>query len=106
MVGCRHGSYSNFSFVAAVFSNTGILGGVLYFGFVAQILLRKKTSSSNREYSILLRGVRYAYIPGFIVAILVGTTADFGSYNAALYGLALAFVSIPNENKLTEATIH
>lgn len=105
-LGVGMGATRTSSFVAAVFSNTGILGGVLYFGFVAQILLRKKTSSSNREYSILLRGVRYAYIPGFIVAILVGTTADFGSYNAALYGLALAFVSIPNENKLTEATIH
>ncbi|WP_198341818.1 hypothetical protein [Oceanisphaera avium] len=107
-LGVGMGATRTSSFIAAVFSNVGILGGVLYFGFVAQILLRKKTLSTDKKYSILLRGVRYAYIPSFIVAILVGTTADFGSYNAILYGLALALVSIPDkkENAVRENIYH
>lgn len=98
-LGVGMGATRTSSFIAAVFSNTGIIGGALYFGFVAQILLRKKTLSNSKEYDVLLRGVRYAYIPSFIVSILVGTTADFGSLNAVLYAMALALVSIPNKRE-------
>ena len=40
----------------------------------------------------MLSGVRYAYMPTFIVGLLSATTPDFGSFNAFLYGAALAVV--------------
>lgn len=94
-LGVGMGATRTSNFAAAIFSNTGVLGGILYFGFVAQILLRKNPALNKKENVIMLRGVRYAYIPTFIVDMLVGTTADFGGYNAFLYAMALALVYKP-----------
>lgn len=80
------------NFAAAIFSNTGIIGGLLYFAFVLQTLRRKLTSASDWASRAMLTGVRYAYIPPFVTGLLAGTTPDFGTYNAFLYGLALALV--------------
>lgn len=80
------------NFAAAVFSNTGVIGGLLYFGFVLQSLRRQPASVSDSGCRTMLHGVRYAYVPIFLVSLLAGTTTDFGTYNAFLYGLALAVV--------------
>ncbi|TBW08928.1 hypothetical protein E0E52_05600 [Azotobacter chroococcum] len=78
------------NFAAAVFSNTGVAGGMLYFAFVLQTLLSRLPAGSDGLSRAMLRGVHLAYIPAFVVGLLAGTTADFGSYNAFLYGASLA----------------
>ena len=80
------------NFAAAVFSNTGLIGGLLYFAFVVQTLRRKAPAGGSGVSRAMLSGVRYAYMPTFIVGLLSATTPDFGSFNAFLYGAALAVV--------------
>lgn len=89
-LGVGVGSSRTSNFVAAVFSNTGVLGGVLFFAFVAQVLLRRLPRDADRLSRSLMVGVRCCFLPAFIVALLAGTTADFGSTNAFLFGMALA----------------
>ncbi len=83
------------NFAAAVFSNTGLLGGLLYFAFVLQTLRRQLPDTSPASQRALLHGVRYAWWPTFVVSLLAGTTANFGTDNAFLYGLALAVLLKP-----------
>ncbi|WP_089170187.1 hypothetical protein [Azotobacter chroococcum] len=92
-LGVGIGSTRTSNFAAAIFSNTGVIGGLLYFAFVLQILLRKLPSAIDGVDNAMLNGVRYAYIPPFVVGLLAGTTADFGTHNAFLYGIALAVVA-------------
>jgi hypothetical protein len=74
-----------------VISNSGLIGGLLYFGFVWQSMTRRLPQGPERANSqAILNGVRYAYIPTFIVSLLIGTTPDFNNYNAFLYATALA----------------
>ncbi|MFC0666440.1 hypothetical protein ACFSKY_03175 [Azotobacter chroococcum] len=89
-LGVGIGSTRTSNFAAAVFSNTGVIGGLLYFAFVLQTLLSRLPSSADGVSRAMLRGVHLAYIPAFIIGLLAGTTADFGSYNAFLYGVSLA----------------
>ena len=38
----------------------------------------------------LLSAVRWSYLPAFFTSLTIGTTPDFGVFNAFLYGLAVA----------------
>ncbi len=91
-LGVGIGATRTSNFAAAVFSNTGLIGGLLYFGFVLQTVRRKLSPGADPASQVMLGAVRYAFIPSFIVALLTATTPDFGSYNAFLFGIALAVV--------------
>ncbi|PTQ70653.1 hypothetical protein [Pseudomonas sp. GV071] len=78
--------------LVAILSNTGVLGGVLYFAFALQTLMRKLPVHASGLSRALMTGCRYSYIPAFIVGLLTSTTPDFGSFNSFLYGLALAVI--------------
>lgn len=95
-LGVGMGSTRTSNVAAAIFSNTGVLGGTLYFLFVARLLLSRSPAQSSPVGRKLLLGAKYAYFPSFIVALLAGTTADFGSANAFLYGLLLATAATPS----------
>ena len=89
-LGVGVGSTRTSNFAAAVFSNTGVIGGVLFFSFVAQVLLRRLPSSADNLSRSILVGVRCCFLPAFIVALLAGISSDFGSTNAFLFSMALA----------------
>lgn len=89
-LGVGVGSTRTSNFATAVFSNTGVLGGLLFFGFVALTLLRRLPGSADSLSRSILGGVRCCFLPAFIVALLAGTSADFGSTNAFLFAMALA----------------
>lgn len=89
-MGVGLGSTRTSNFAAAVFSNTGLIGGGLYFFFVYQTLRRRLSYRADGVNVAMMRGIRFAYVPVFIVALLAATTPDFGSYNAWLFGTALA----------------
>lgn len=76
------------SSVVAVFSSTGILGGLLFHAFLLQCLLRRPPSHPA-DAGRLLSGFRFAIIPPFAVSLMVGD-ADFGGIMAFSLGLASA----------------
>ncbi|GAB3371466.1 hypothetical protein [Azotobacter armeniacus] len=98
-LGVGVGSTRTSNFAAAIFSNTGVIGGLLYFALVLQSFRRKLPSGSDRVSRAMINGVRFAFIPAFTVGLLVATTPDFGSYNAFLYGVALA-VALKSTKKM------
>jgi hypothetical protein len=75
--------------IVAVFSNSGVVGGLLYYGFMLQTFLRR-ARPGDATGAAMLDAVRFYMPPVLIMATLVGTSADFGIMNAAIYALAAA----------------
>ncbi len=73
----------------AMASNVGIVGAIFYFGFVVQSFLRR-AAPDDKEGEVLVSGFRYAFVPSFVVGLLIGTTPNFGSLGAFRYGLLTA----------------
>ena len=86
--GCGLGGTRASNKVVAVFSNTGLIGGVLFYGFVLQTLLRRP--SRNDFDTALMHAIRWSFPPIFLCDYLAGTTPDFGLGNAWMYGIAAA----------------
>ncbi|MFT4269022.1 MAG: hypothetical protein QM586_17695 [Xenophilus sp.] len=77
------------NFAVALASNTGLAAACLYFAFAAQSLLRRAPVCDGQGQALVL-GVRWAYAAPFVTSLMVGTTPDFGLFNAFLYGLPAA----------------
>ncbi|WP_337184507.1 hypothetical protein [Shinella sp.] len=75
--------------IVAVFSNSGVVGGLLYYGFMLQTFLRR-ARPGDATGAAILNAVRFYMPPVLIMATLVGTSADFGIMNACIYALAAA----------------
>lgn len=91
-IGVGMGSTRPSNALIAVVSSTGVLGALLYYGFVLQSLLRR-APDGNVQGELIISAVRWSFLPIFSVGLLVGTTADFGMFSAFQYGL-LAAVSL------------
>jgi hypothetical protein len=78
------------NFAVALTSNAGILGAVFYFLFVLQCLLVRRAPESDAQGGALLSAVRWSYLPALLASLTIGTTPDFGVYNAFLYGFSVA----------------
>lgn len=78
----------------AIISNVGVIGAAFYAAFVVQSI-RRRAWRGNVEAELVLSGVRWALWPGFVVGLLVGTVADFGTFVAFLFGLACAAAEPP-----------
>jgi hypothetical protein len=78
------------NFAVALASNAGWLGAAFYFLFVLQILLIRRAAPGDAEGHALLSAVRWSYLPPFFTSLMIGTTPDFGLFNAFLYGFATA----------------
>ena len=78
------------NFVVALSSNAGFLGAAFYFMFVVQCLLFRKAAQGDSQGVALLSACRWSYLPAFCAILTVGTTPDFGLFNAFLYGFAVA----------------
>lgn len=87
-LGVGLGSTRASSSLVAIFSNTGILGGLLYYGFVLQTMLRK-ASHLNWEGQVIVSAFRFSFIPPFVVGMMVGGT-DFGGLGAFGFGIVVA----------------
>ena len=82
--------------VVAVFSNLGLLAGVLYYAFVLQSLMRRARFRADESGAALISAFRWSFLPSFVMGMLSGTSADFGSFGAFRYGLvaAVAFTAV------------
>lgn len=78
------------NFAVALTSNAGFLGAAFYFMFVLQCFLFRKARSNDAQGAALLSACRWSYLPAFCALLTVGTTPDFGLFNAFLYGFAVA----------------
>jgi hypothetical protein len=78
------------NFAVALTSNAGLLGAAFYFLFVLQTLLIRRAPQGDAEGHALLSAVRWSYLPPFFTSLMIGTTPDFGLFNAFLYGIAMA----------------
>jgi len=87
-LGIGLGSTRASSSLAAIFSGTGILGGMLYLTFVLQSLLRK-SSHLDLEGQFMLTAFRFSFIPPFVVSLMVGGS-DFGPMMAFGFGMVTA----------------
>lgn len=76
------------SSVVAVFSSTGVIGGMLFYTFVLQSLLRP-TWRASVETQLIVSAFRFSFIPPFIVSLAVGD-ADFGGITAFGFGIVTA----------------
>jgi hypothetical protein len=88
-VGVGLGGTRASNFVVAIASNVGVVGAIFYFGFIIQCLLRR-AAPDDTEGKVLVSGLRYAFVPPFVVGLLVGTTPDPGGFEAFQYGLLTA----------------
>lgn len=83
------GTRSSSSFVA-IFASTGLLGGLLYFTFVLQTLLRGSRHMDD-EGQMTLSAFRFAFIPPFVASLFVGG-ANLTALNAFGFGIVTATV--------------
>ncbi|SEN51450.1 hypothetical protein SAMN04488003_11940 [Loktanella fryxellensis] len=91
MIGVGLGSTRASNFAAALFGSVGLVGFVLYFGFVLRRLTRPVTAADPVAQAVAL-ALKWSFAPPFVVALLVGTTPDFGTVEALRWGVLLALV--------------
>lgn len=91
-LGVGLGSTRASSHFVAIFASTGVLGGLLYFGFIAQTMLRS-SRGMDWEGQLILTAFRFAYIPTFVLGLLVGGP-DFGGLTAFAFGIAVAVSTV------------
>lgn len=82
------------NFAVALASNAGLLAAFLYFAFVFQSFVIRRAASYDAQGQALMLGLRWTYVAPFVGSLLIGTTPDFGLFNAFLYGFAAAITSV------------
>lgn len=87
-LGVGLGGTRSSSSLVAILSSTGIIGGLLFYGFVLQSFLRR-TFGAPVETQLIVSGFRFSFIPIFIVTLMVGD-ADFGGFIAFGLGITTA----------------
>lgn len=96
-IGVGLGSTRASNAAAAIFGSLGLLGVLLYYGFVLQCLTRRAVGSVEERG--WLSALRWSYPPVLVTTLLAGTTPDFGVEMAFRFGLILSltapFVSAP-----------
>lgn len=80
------------SFLAALFSNTGVLGGLLFMAFLLKALLGRSHDRSPMQRTVQ-RGLFFAFLPPFANLLMVGTSTDFGLALAYLLGVKLGLMA-------------
>lgn len=78
------------NFAVALISSAGVLGAMLFFAFVAQCMFVRRPTKGDFEGAAFMSALRWAFIPPFVTSLTIGTTPDFGTFNAFLFGLAIA----------------
>jgi hypothetical protein len=81
------------SFLAALFSNTGVLGGLFFMAFLLKALLGRWNYYRSPTFRSIQHGLFFAFIPPFVNLLLVGTSTDFGLALAYLLGIKLGLVA-------------
>lgn len=89
LVGVGLGSTRASNFAVVLFASTGLAGFILYFGFVARLLLTPAPAGEPGVQG-LSSGLKWSFFPAFAVSLLIGTTPDFGVFEALRFGALMA----------------
>ena len=88
-LGVGLGSVRTSNWSVSILASTGVFGGLLLFGFIAQKLLQR-TSHLSREDAAFAIGVKLSLAPALVMTELSGTIPDIGFAAAAALGLLSA----------------
>lgn len=99
-LGTGLGSVRGSNILATQFGSFGAPGCILYYLFVARLLWGRMPRHTDQKDAALVRAMRWSFWPPFCVALLVGTTPDFGVLNAMRWGILLALsVAVPERKR-------
>lgn len=96
-LGVGLGSTRTSSHFVSILASTGFLGGLLYFGFVVNMMLRP-SRRMDWEGQLVLTAFRFSYVPTFVLGLLVGGP-DFGGLTAFAFGIAVAVSTVHREQE-------
>ncbi len=85
------------SSIVAIFSNTGVIGGMLFYAFVLQSLLRGAWRATI-EMQLIVAALRFSFIPPFVLSLMVGD-ADFSGMTAFGFGIVTALAASARQNR-------
>jgi hypothetical protein len=74
----------------ALASNAGLAGAACYFLFVFQCLFLRRVARADAQGRALRSALRWSFVPSFLASLTIGSTSDFGVFNAFLYALSIA----------------
>lgn len=90
LLGVGVGSTRASNGVVAVFAATGIVGMLLYYGFVLQALWRHTSLFRSELEAVMSHAVRWSFLPLLSFNFLTGTTAVFSLMVALHWAIVLA----------------
>lgn len=90
LIGVGVGSTRASNGFVALFSTTGLLGLLLYYGFVLILLLRKIPEHTPPLARAIITAARLSFWPSFAITFLIGTLADFGAMGALRWAVIMA----------------
>lgn len=105
LMGVGVGSTRASNVLVAVFSNTGLLGFLLYYAFVIQCMTRPIGAGATPLGRGMLRAARWSFIPGLVIGALAGTSADFGVTGAIRWAIVLAVCAAPTARRSSPAAL-
>lgn len=88
-IGVGVGSARTSNWFASILSNTGFVGAVLMTVFLFQTFFRR-APAGNEGSKEMSTGLKFALVPGLVMAALSGTSPDFGVATGAMFGLIFA----------------
>lgn len=86
------GSTRASSSLMAIASSTGVIGAMMFYGFVLQSLLRP-SHGMPPETQLIISAFRFSFIPVFAVSLMTGD-ADFGGMVAFGFGITTALTIV------------
>jgi hypothetical protein len=98
-LGTGLGSVRGSNILATQFGSFGAPGCILYYLFVARLLWGRMPRHTDQKDAALVRAMRWSFWPPFCVALLVGTTPDFGVVGGLRWGILLALSAAVPERK-------
>jgi hypothetical protein len=90
LIGVGVGSTRASNSIAAIFSNTGIVGLLLYCIFLARMFISRLPAQLQPTERAFASALRWGYLPVFIIGVLIGTSSFFGSIEALRMGFLLS----------------
>ena len=101
LIGVGLGSTRASNFAVVLFASTGLAGFLLYFGFVARLLL-SPAPRAEPQLQGLSSALKWSFFPAFTVSLLIGTTPDFGAFEALRFGALIALAEAGRRASLTD----
>ncbi|MCI0467050.1 MAG: hypothetical protein L0Y57_08605 [Beijerinckiaceae bacterium] len=97
-LGVGLGSTMTSNWFAAILSNTGIFGALLFFAFVLRLYVLRCSSVDPRTTEFVT-GLKYCLVPVFAMMAVAGTTPDIGVGVASTLGM-IAALTTPDKKPL------